>query len=165
MQPTPVQRLRHCHACQGLTGSEIEQIAAVCSWRELQPQAVITAPGDSISALYMITRGRLRMYQQHESRELFIGFANVGDTIGITCLFSDDIDRDNRIVADMASQVAVIERKRALRLILEIPRFREHLIARCHHKVSTFANTIGRRVLTVFCIDIGVGKETIYPFT
>lgn len=133
MESAPTERLRPCRVCEGLSNREIERVAAACSWRTLLAEETLTFPGDSVFAIYTVTRGRLRMYRSDirggdTSVEKFIGYANLGDTIGQSSLLSDQFDDDSRIVADADSQVAVLSRGRAMRLIFEIPRFRENLV-------------------------------------
>ncbi|TWT85124.1 NTE family protein RssA [Planctomycetes bacterium CA13] len=134
IESTPIDRLRPCRICEGLGDREIERVAAACTWRELQPDETLAFPCDSVFAIYTVTRGRLRMYQASEradvrgEQERLIGFANFGDTIGQSSLLSDQFDDNSRIVSDTESQVAVISRARAMRLMMELPRLRQNLI-------------------------------------
>ncbi len=130
MSSSPVKQLRPCRICQGLSNAQIERVADACTWRDLEPEELLTWPGDSVYALYVVTRGRLRMYLGEENgRERFLGYVNQGDTTGQTSLISSEIDDRRRLVADITSRVAVLNRPRALRMVFEIPRFRENLIA------------------------------------
>lgn len=133
MESVSIDNLRPCRICEGLSDDQIARIAATCSWRKLEPQETLTYPGDSVFALYTVIRGRLRMYRgddhtEETSEERFIGYANLGDTIGQTSLLSDKFDDVTRIVADIDTEVAVMTRGSALRMMFEVPKFRTNLL-------------------------------------
>ena len=122
MESVSVENLRPCRICEGLSDDQVARVAAACSWRERASQETLTYPDDSIFALDTVIRGRLRMYrgddrEEKTPEERFIGYANSGDTIGQTSLLSDKFDDDSRIVADIDTEVAVMNRGPALRMM------------------------------------------------
>jgi predicted acylesterase/phospholipase RssA/CRP-like cAMP-binding protein len=129
-QATRGNRLGSCRVCHGLNDAEIQRIAASVEWRDLQPDEELTWPRDSLVALYTVTRGRLRMFlDRHGAAPEFVGYVNQGETVGQATLLAGTSGSQGRIVADLPSEVAVLGRTQALRLILQIPEFRNNLIA------------------------------------
>ena len=129
MQPSILERLKTCQACRGLNDQDINRIATASSWRELQPDEELAWPGDSALALYIVTRGRLRVFRGDAAEpEKRMGYVNQGETVGQASFLSKQFDATLHIVADIASEVVVIQRTLALRLILENSRFRKNLL-------------------------------------
>jgi NTE family protein len=182
MDHTFIERLRPCRVCDGLTDQQVERVAAACTWRELQPEETLAYPGDSVYALYTVTRGRVRIYRTRDTdSEGFLGYVNHGETVGQTSLFSDQFD-ESRIIADMPSQIAVIGRKRALRLIFDIDRFRDNLMVAFGlrldrilrgQKLRRFPRVVGvasgspasGRLLPLLASELGRRGETVAVLT
>lgn len=129
-QATTLDQLRHCRVCDGLTESQLEQVAAASVWRKLLPGETLTMPGDGVFAVFTVVRGRLKLYQRDDDgEEHFIGYANQGESVGQSSLLLAQVDDQSRITADMDCLIAEIHRQKAQQLVIAIPRFRENLIS------------------------------------
>jgi predicted acylesterase/phospholipase RssA len=79
------------------------------------------------------------MYRnKDQGDEHFLGYVNLGDTVGQSSLLFDEFDDETRIVADIESQIAVISRRRAVRLMFEIPPLRENLVVTFGRRLDRF---------------------------
>ncbi len=183
METELVERLRACRVCRGLNESEISRVAAACSWRELESGEFLTTPGETVFALYIVTRGRLRIEHHQDGQDRVVGYVNHGETVGQASFLSDEFNEAIGYVAEIATEVAVINRHRALRLIFEIPRFRKHLIAGFGLRVENIFSgqklrrfpkivgvvsektDVGRRFLPRLCHELAQRNETISVFT
>ena len=115
MNSRPMERLRTSRPCAGLSDSELARVESACRWRELEAGEMLASPGDLVFALYIVTRGRLKIQRRlPDGTERFLGYANLGDAVGQSCFLSDELDDDLKLVADIESQVAVIHRGHAL---------------------------------------------------
>lgn len=138
MSSIDIECLRPCRAFRGMNDRQVRSIAAKLTWLDLESEEPLTSPGEPMLALHTVARGRLLLYRFEGNRDRFIGYANMGETIGQASLLSTEIEKLSKVVAEIPSRVAVLDRDAALRFIGEIPRFRENLFA-----------TFGRRLRRV----------------
>lgn len=99
MSSIDIECLRPCRAFRGLTDPQVQSIAAELTWQDLQPKEPVTSLGEPMVALYTVTRGRLLMHRSDGDRDHFIGYANMGETIGQASLLSTENDKLSKVVA------------------------------------------------------------------
>ena len=137
MNSFDINCLRPCRTFRGLTDPQLQSIAAEMTWHDLQADEPVTSRDEPVLALYTVMRGRLLMHRFDGDRQHFIGYANMGETIGQASLLSPDIESSSKVVADIPSQVAALDRDAARRFIGEIPRFRDNLFAGFGRRLSS----------------------------
>ena len=128
-------------------------------------------------------RGRLKMFHcNKDGDERLIGYVNQGETVGQSSFLLEELAAEFRIIADIATDVAVMSVEQARRLVLEIVGFRKNLIATFGERAAKiFRGTRTRRIpkiigvvsasprsqrfLPLLCRESGHWNETITVFT
>ncbi len=93
----PIQLLRKVSIFQGLTDSQLERIAELCTEETHSAGSLICREGDAAEQLYIVREGRValemgvRLWPEQRVRQMNVETLNAGQPVGLSALTSSDV--------------------------------------------------------------------------
>ncbi len=104
-----------------LSPKEIEELNGQLSDRHLEPGEIFYTPDDRSERLFLIWRGRVRVYKTIEGRELTLAVVESGTVFGEMALTAQQLQGAYAQALE-STEISVMRREDLERLILEKPR-------------------------------------------
>ncbi len=162
-------RLRQIPYFQGLSDQELDRLSGIMRERQVADGDLIFRQGDKSSHVYIVRRGKVRVYAVHDGQEETYTSLTVGGLLGEIGVLSR-VDRTATAVAEGPGELVEMRGEAFLALIEEFPNVKSALlqtmVGRFRADEAREARRLARqktraRILPVFAACGGGGATTV----
>ena len=137
----PIEMLAQIPICQTLQPEMLEQVSEAASLIHCQPKDIIYTQQDSLTNLYVLVSGHIKLYRQSGDRIQILALLRAGDCFGTEAL-SDNILSSYSAAAVTEVTVILIPTQTMKHLLEQLPEFRIILLQLVTNRLRQFATLV-----------------------